>query len=26
LDPAKLDAKLKAAIRRAHSGEDPRIP
>jgi hypothetical protein len=26
LDSAKLDAKLKDAIRRAHSGEDPRIP
>ena len=26
LDSAKLDAKLRAAIRRAHSGEDPRIP
>lgn len=26
LDSNKLDAKLKAAIRRAHSGEDPRIP
>ena len=26
LDSGKLDAKLKDAIRRAHSGEDPRIP
>ena len=26
LDAAKLDAKLKDAIRRAHGGEDPRIP
>jgi hypothetical protein len=26
LDSGKLDAKLKEAIRRAHSGEDPRIP
>lgn len=26
LDSAKLDAKLLAAIRRAHSGEDPSIP
>ena len=26
LDSAKLDSKLRAAIRRAHSGEDPRIP
>ena len=26
LDPAKLDAKLRDAIRRAHSGEDPNIP
>jgi hypothetical protein len=26
LDSARLDAKLKEAIRRAHSGEDPRIP
>ena len=26
LDSAKLDPKLRAAIRRAHSGEDPRIP
>ena len=26
LDSGKLDAKLRAAIRRAHSGEDPRIP
>jgi hypothetical protein len=26
LDSAKLDAKLKEAIRRAHTGEDPRIP
>ena len=26
LDSAKLDPKLKDAIRRAHSGEDPRIP
>ena len=26
LDSAKLDAKLKDAIRRAHSGEDSRIP
>ena len=26
LDSAKLDAKLLDAIRRAHSGEDPRIP
>jgi hypothetical protein len=26
LDPAKLDERLKEAIRRAHSGEDPRIP
>ena len=25
LDSGKLDAKLKDAIRRAHSGEDPRI-
>ena len=25
LDTAKLDAGLKEAIRRAHSGEDPRI-
>jgi hypothetical protein len=25
LDSAKLDARLKDAIRRAHSGEDPRI-
>jgi len=26
LDPGKLDARLKEAIRRAHTGEDPRIP
>ena len=26
LDSAKIDPKLKEAIRRAHSGEDPRIP
>ena len=26
LDAGKLDAKLKDAIRRAHGGEDPRIP
>ncbi len=26
LDPAKLDPKLAEAIRRAHTGEDPRIP
>jgi hypothetical protein len=26
LDSAHLDAKLKDAIRRAHTGEDPRIP
>jgi hypothetical protein len=26
LDSGKLDAKLKEAIRRAHTGEDPRIP
>jgi hypothetical protein len=26
LDSGKLDPKLKAAIRRAHIGEDPRIP
>ena len=26
LDPGKLDPKLKEAIRRAHTGEDPRIP
>ncbi|HKQ44956.1 MAG TPA: hypothetical protein VJS47_06145 [Rhizomicrobium sp.] len=26
LDFGKLDAKLKTAIRRAHSGEDPNIP
>ncbi|HTC83789.1 MAG TPA: hypothetical protein VK683_05510 [Rhizomicrobium sp.] len=26
LDSGKLDAKLRAAIRRAHSGEDPHIP
>ena len=26
LDSGKLDPKLRAAIRRAHSGEDPRIP
>jgi hypothetical protein len=26
LDSAKLDPKLREAIRRAHSGEDPRIP
>ena len=26
LDSGKLDPKLKDAIRRAHSGEDPRIP
>ncbi len=26
LDSAKIDSKLKEAIRRAHSGEDPRIP
>jgi hypothetical protein len=26
LDSGKLDARLKEAIRRAHSGEDPRIP
>ena len=26
LDSSKLDAKLRAAIRRAHSGEDPHIP
>ena len=25
LDSGRLDAKLKEAIRRAHSGEDPRI-
>ncbi len=26
LDSGKLDAKLTAAIHRAHTGEDPRIP
>ena len=26
LDAGKIDAKLKEAIRRAHSGEDPKIP
>ena len=26
LDSGRIDAKLKEAIRRAHSGEDPRIP
>jgi hypothetical protein len=26
LDSAKLDPKLKEAIRRAHTGEDPNIP
>jgi hypothetical protein len=26
LDSSKLDPKLREAIRRAHSGEDPRIP
>jgi len=26
LDSGHLDARLKDAIRRAHSGEDPRIP
>jgi len=26
LDSRLLDPKLKEAIRRAHSGEDPRIP
>lgn len=26
LNPAKLDSRLKDAINRAHSGEDPRIP
>ena len=26
LDSGKLDAKLKEAIRKAHTGEDPRIP
>ncbi len=26
LDPAHLSPKLKEAIRRAHAGEDPRIP
>ena len=26
LDSAKLDPKLREAIRRAHSGEDPNIP
>jgi hypothetical protein len=26
LDSGKLDAKLRESIRRAHSGEDPRIP
>ena len=26
LDPAHLSPKLKDAIRRAHAGEDPRIP
>jgi hypothetical protein len=26
LDGAKLDPKLREAIRKAHSGEDPRIP
>ncbi|MEY4707754.1 MAG: hypothetical protein RJB58_1477 [Pseudomonadota bacterium] len=26
LDSARLDAKLLDAIRRAHTGEDPRIP
>jgi len=26
LDFAKLDPKLREAIRRAHSGEDPKIP
>ena len=26
LDSAKLGARLREAIRRAHSGEDPRIP
>jgi hypothetical protein len=26
LDGARLDARLREAIRRAHGGEDPRIP
>jgi hypothetical protein len=26
LDSAKIDTKLREAIRRAHSGEDPKIP
>ena len=26
LDSGKIDARLKDAIRRAHGGEDPRIP
>ncbi len=26
LDSAKIEPKLKEAIRKAHSGEDPRIP
>lgn len=26
LDAGKLDSRLREAIRRAHSGEDPRIP
>ena len=26
LDSARLDPKLREAIRRAHTGEDPRIP
>jgi hypothetical protein len=26
LNPGKLDTRLKEAIKRAHSGEDPRIP
>ena len=26
LDPARLDPKLRQAIARAHSGEDPNIP
>ena len=26
LDSAKLDSKLREAIRRAHTGEDPNIP
>jgi hypothetical protein len=26
LDSGKIDARLKEAIRRAHSGEDPKIP